>query len=498
MGYRVPPWSEEMPRQMSYQADPRLAEQYQRMGEEQYAREVNQQEKNTEATRDVLARQQRGMDALNDGAVRGVGNFVEARERGADRQMKQATFEREGKQSEESLATMKQQRNLAAVEDQRRAESHPLEQQERAARVAGTEAETKGKVSAQAFADAVSTQKDADGVETNAMYERRKGLEAQGYSAETARLQVQNETQNLAQKKAMAPLEMAQVKAGIRASDASVAASGAQTQNAQMQIAQAKKAESVKSATNILQAEMSNTMGDPAQKQQRVQAAVAKLKADGADPAVVAEAINGANASESQKAFLAKQMEAMDPVFGAKTATLVKGHQDATVFKQALADMQSAYQEYKASGMLPGDAKGDAAKAKFQAALRAGGEDTLAEDLDSNVGGFADFVPKALGGSGQAAFGRTDKMREAMVTTRKRWSDQLGALRDQDPRFGQYQQQIANAPVGDPSGSQVAAKYVTGGPTQSMANGQMSQQPASVQGFQGLPGVKIRPQVGQK
>jgi len=494
MGYRKQQWSEEVP----YQGlDPQTLQTFKGLGEEAYARSAQQQQRQDQMSGETLALQRQGMSDLGEGIERGVDKYKAGKRQDRVDALENARFDREGRQSEESLAASKQARELALQEEQRRAERNPVEMEGLKAQTEGYKADTKGKVSEQAFNDALSTAKDADGM-TNAQYKRTKELEAQGYSAETARLQVQNETQNLAQRKAMAPIEMAAARAGIRASDASAAASAAQTQNAQMQIAQAKKAESVKSATNILQAEMSNTMGDPAQKQQRVQAAVARLKADGADPAVVAEAINGANASEAQKAFLAKQMEAMDPVFGAKTATLVKGHQDATVYKQALADMQSAYQEYKASGALPGDAKGDAAKAKFQAALRAGGEDTLADDLESNVGGFADFVPKALGGSGQAAFGRTDKMREAMTTVRKRWSDQLGSLRDQDPRFGQYQQQLVNAPVGDPSGIQVASKYVTGAqPQQSMANGQPPP-PVNVQTLKDFPGVKLRTQVGQK
>lgn len=495
MGYRNQQWSEEVP----YQGlDPQTLQNFKGLGEEAYARSQDQENRRDRMTGETLALQRQGLSDLGEGIERGVDKYKQGKRQDREDAFKNAQFEREGKQSEESLAASKQQRELALQEEQRRAERSPLEVEGLKAQTEGYKADTKGKVAVQAFNDAPAQQQDALPNETNAAYRERMGLKAVGYNAETGRLQVQNEAQNLEQKKAMAPLEMAQAKAGIAASNASVAASGAQTQNAQMQIAQARKAEAVKSATNILQAEMSNTMGDPSQKQQRVQAAVAQLKAGGADPAVVAEAINGANASEAQKAFLAKQMEAMDPVFGAKTATLVKGHQDATVFKQALADMQSAYQEYKASGALPGDAKGDAAKAKFQAALRAGGEDTLADDLESNVGGFADFVPSALGGSGQAAFGRTDKMREAMATSRKRWSDQLGALRDQDPRFAQYQQQLANFPVGDPSGSQVAAKYVTAGPQQTMVGDQMSRAPASVQGLQGIPGVKLRPQVGQK
>lgn len=497
MGYRVPPWSEEMPRQMIYQADPRLAEQYQRMGEEQYAREVNQQEKNTEATRDVLARQQRGMDALNEGAVRGVSNFVETREKAADRQMRQASFEREGRQSEESMATMQQQRELAGKEEQRRAERAPLEKRGLEAQAAGAEAETKGKVQAQAFADAPSTAEGAKPGESNAQYEARTKIETAGYNAQTARQQlavqekqIQLQEQQLAQAKDMAPMEKQRLQADIEASRANVAA-------ARRQIADLDRAQATKDATNVIQAEMSNTMGDPNARNKRVQAAVAQLKSGGATPAVIAEAINNANASESQKAFMAKQIDMMDPQKQAQVATLVQGHQEATLYKKTLADLQTSYQEYKASANLP-DAKGDAARQKFQQALRDVGENALADDLESSVGGLSDFVPKALGGSGGSAIGREGRMKEAMATVRKRFADQLNVLGSQDPRFTQYAKGIAETPIGDPSGTQVATKYVTGGPQQSMANGQMSVQPASVGGLQGLPGVKIRPQVGNK
>ena len=499
MGYRAKQqWSEEVP----YQGiDPQTLQTFKGMGEEAYARSNQQQSRQDQMNSETLALQRQGMSDLGDGIKEGVQTYKAGKRQDRADTLENARFDREGKQSEESLATMKQQRNLAAVEDQRRAESHPLEQQERAARVAGTEAETKGKVSAQAFADAVSTQKDADGVETNAMYERRKGLEAQGYSAETARLQVQNETQNLAQKKAMAPLEMAQAKAGIRASDAQVGLVAAQRKDME-------DAKRLKGLTARFQAVLAAPTNDPQGQQAQLSSLTKEMQAAGAKPGEISEAIIASKANNQQQMMGAALVDqTLNPGKAAEksynSTRYLEGKQRVDTMVNVISDMKTEADKFRKTGAVP-TAESEQALNNIKKMMIEADYTDLAADLDSRTDGVAGLIPKKLGGTGTIYpgggdyFGRQEKMDRAIATFKEREQNKANALAKTDPTFTAHARRLAEVKAGPPTRQEVALKYAPTSPQQTMVGDQMSRAPASVGGLQGLPGVKIRPQVGSK
>ena len=508
MGYRMKPWSEEMPPQLQYIADPNIQAQYRALGEEAYARSQQTEQMKNQMASETIAIKERGDQGLRDGIKEGVNAYKQGNERAADRQMKNAQFEREGRVSEEQMAASQQQRELAGQEGQRQAELAPLAKRELESRTSGAEADTKGKLSDRAFADAVSTQKDADGVETNAMYGRRKTLERDGFDSDTARLKVQNETQSLAQSKELFPLQKRQAESGIRASDAGIAASQAQTAMAQKQTAEMDRAQRVKGATFRFQAELASPEGDPAKKQARIQALAQEMRDAGAKAEDISEAIVTSKSNNQQQMTAAALVDnalnpekAMEKNYNAQR--FVEGKQKVDMAINAIAEMNTESQRYKRSASVK-DTQGTSSVNRIKQMMTDAGYQDLADDIDNSTGGFAGVVPKWAGGGGEIYpgggefFGRQQKIDKAIATFKERELNKANALSKTDQRFTSYAGQLAAVRVGGPTPQEVAAGYVPlqmGAPQQSTVGGP---QQSTVGSLQGMPGVKIRPQVGSK
>lgn len=492
MGYRRLLSEEQLP-QVQYDWDPTIAQQQKALGEEAYARSQDQERRQDEMHARTLGIESEGTRALAEGLKDAAEKYRAGKERGEERALRQAEFERQGRLTEEQLAASKQQRELAAQEEQRRAERAPLELQGLEAQTSAAKAQAAAAQKEQEFEDAVASVEDAMPGETNRAYKARKSIETTGYNAQTARQalavqekQIQQMEAELALKKDMAPLEKQRLQADIAASRANLAV-------AQRNIKELDRQQVVKDATNVIQAEMAGVGGDPAQKQARVAGAVERLKAQGVPPAQIAEAINNANASEAQKAFMAKQIDMMDPEKQFNVQNLLQGRKDYTTFKQATNDMQNAYERYKNSSWAP-DTEGTAAVEQFSKALEAAGENELAEDIRRPVD-----PSRVL--QGKAPLGREERMAEIIATMQTKWGQRLKALEKDDARFGKMGEEIANMKYVPIRGRNIVNDWLA--PQGPMNAGQpgVPAQPASTVELQGLPGVKInypKAKVGNK
>jgi len=504
MGYRRLMSEENLPPQVQYQWDPTIAQQQKALGEEAYARSQDQERRQDEMNAQTLAINREGMRSLGEGLAEAAEGYKKSRERGQEMALRQQEMERQGRLTEEQLAASKQQRELAAQEEQRRAERSPFEVEALKAQTDTAKAQASKLTKEEEFENAVAAAEDALPGESNRAYKARKQVETEGYNAQTARqaLAVQQKQidameQEIALKKDMAPLEKQRALAEIAAAKNNLAVS-------QRQIKELDRAQAVKDATNVLQAEMSSVGGAPEAKQQRVQAAVAQLKAQGVPTSYIAEAINNANASEAQKAFMAKQIDMMDPEKQFNVQNLLQGRKDYTVFKQATSDLQNALERYKNSSALP-DTEGKAALEQAQKALRSAGEDALAEDLAKPVdlSSIPANILARLSGSPEdvkkaQVFGRTYRLENMVKTLQTKWGQRLKALEKDDARFGKMGEEIANMRYTPIQGRNIVNDWLA--PQQPMTAGQ-PQQPASTVELQGMPGVKInypKAKVGNK
>lgn len=442
------------------------------MQEQEAQRERNRQA--IESARQVAQDRTKAKVAPWEGAAKGIEGGLDQYERAQARKrqdqeaaMRAREFERQGIVAEEQLAASRAQR-------ERQAQMQPLEMEnlKNQAEAAKLNAQT-AKLEADAFAKnqeflnspAQGTpERPAFKGETNAQYKARMEIEQNGFNATTARLQVENAKVALEQAKKLGPAQLAQA--------------AAQLKTAEMDLAERQKAANVKDLTNRLLTE-----SDP----RRRTLVIEQLKKENVPPAQLAEAINNANTSDSQKAFLAKQIDMLDPLKQSKVQALVQGATEARTFVKASADLETALANYKKASLLGNDT--DIHLANFKRALEEAGEDKMAASLDSPVE-LSKLVEFGKGYDPGKAFGRTQRMEEVAKWVREKWSGRLQSLSAEDPRFSTMAEQVRKPPNVKLKGQDLTNQWVDKYGIQNTipVQGGMSTAPASIQNLQNVPG----------
>lgn len=443
------------------------------MQEQEAQRERNRQA--IESARQVAQDRTKAKVAPWEGAAKGIEGGLDQYERAQARKrqdqeaaMRAREFERQGIVAEEQLAASRAQR-------ERQAQMQPLEAEALKTQVETAKAQQQtAKLQAEAMIkEQEFLQGPAQGTperpafrgETNAQYKARMEIEQNGFNATTARLNVDNARLELENAKKLGPAQLAQAQANLKA--------------AQMDLKERERAAGVKDLTNRLLTE-----NDP----KRRAIVIEQLKRESVPAAQLAEAINSANTSDAQKAFLAKQIDMMDPLKQSRVQALVQGQTEARTFMKASSDLETALRNYENANLLGNDT--DIHLANFQAALRDAGEEKLADSLDSPVE-LSKLIEFGKGYAPGKAFGRTERMREAAKWVRERWAGRLQSLSAEDPRFADIANQVRIPPNSKPRGQGLTKQWVDKYGMQNIvpADGGMTQAPpASLQQLQTVPG----------